>query len=156
MGNIMLCGSLCQSCEASTEANVEQNNNMQANIDQILINEIAAREKTEKMIDKEIKILKENVDMSIMNIKGICDGERKILHRNILQVESETAKSISSIQRNIEKIQENHLNHIENDLSIIKTRIDNTNEDIKEIKYSLKEISTNVIKNTAQLEFYKK
>lgn len=160
MGNIMLCGSLCNSCEASSETNVEQNNQQQNNqqsraLDQILIKEIFEREKIEKIVDKEINALRNLVDKNDVDIKEKCDECKRNIYRNIAKLENESNQSISQIESHIEKIKDNHLYHIERDINVIRTKVDNTNDDISEIKDVLKEINKTTIKNSTRLDLLK-
>ena len=162
MGNIMLCGSLCDSCEASNATQVNQNDNKnddQKNnnqqLDQILIKEIFEREKIERIIDKEINLLKNIINTNDSNINEKCEQAKKNIYINIAKLEKDSHKSINKIEHHIEKIKDNHLFHIEKDIGIIKTKIDNTNENIDEMKNLLKEINNATIKNSTTLDLLK-
>ena len=151
----MLCGSLCQSCEASNENQLNQSHDV-GGLEQLMAKEIFEREKIGKIIDKEINNLRTNIHISLQTIKEQCSAEKFTLQDAISKVENETNKTITKIEYHIEKIKDNHLNHIEKDISSINTKLDGTHEDINEIKDTLKDLNKLVIKNSTQLELLKK
>lgn len=160
MGNIMLCGSLCQNLDVANENNQTNQasknqviTNDQAKIsDQILINEIFEREKLHKIIEKEITYLKLTVDTSVEKIKQYCDNEKKLTELNLQKISEDAHKSITEIEDDLTKIKEKRLFSLEQDINIVKTKLDNLLEDLKEIKDSVKNIQRNVIQNTTTLE----
>lgn len=155
MGNVTLFNSICGECsikENNEENKSKSDNNLKLKIDQILIKEISERERMVHEITTELSNLKNSIDQSLDNIKQFCTNEKNLLEINLVHVEANTNSSISDIKKKVETIKEKHLFDIEKDMNIVKTTIDNQNEDIKEIKNSLKEITRHVIKNTTQLE----
>ena len=152
MGNIMICGSLCDSCSATVKEGDNKNPN---NIEQILVKEVFEREKISKIIDKEINILHELIEKNNIDINEKCNEVKKNIFHNISKLENESNHSISQIESHIEKIKDNHLYHIEKDMNIIKTKVENTNDDIREIKDVLKEINKTTIRNSTRLDLLK-
>lgn len=149
MGNIQICGSLCDSCEVSRP---EKADNSQPPIEQILIKEIYEREKTSKLISEEVNKMKKNFDHSLEKIKSYCENKKTILQKDLTHLEETSNKSFTEIRKNIDKIKEDHLSHIERDLDVMKSKLDNLNEDIKEMKDVIKDLNKNTIKNSTQLE----
>lgn len=154
MGNIMLCGTLFNSCEFTNEEKEQEkkNNEIKFSIDQLLSREIFEREKMQKIIDREVKILKSSLIQDLETIKNQCSHQQDLLKLNLSKIEVDTTKTIDQIENHIEEIKYNHLNRIESDVSGIKIMINNSQDDIKEMRGTIKEINSTVIKNSTQLE----
>jgi hypothetical protein len=152
MGNIMICGSLCDSCSATVKDGDNLNPN---NIEQILIKEIFEREKITKIIDKEINNLRILINKNDIDIKQKSDDIKNNLANNILKIKQDGTLDIFQIKSQIEKIKDNHLFHIEKDINIIKTKFENFTDDIVEIKDLLKDINKTTIRNTTRLDLLK-
>lgn len=154
MGNITICGSLCGTCAVDGEVNSPEQKG--TNLEDILVKEIYEREKISKLIDKEINALKNTINTSIQNLKEQFENSQKVLYGNVDKVEEDANKSILKIEKHIEKIKDNRLYQIEQDVNIVKTKVDNVNDDLTEIKLTLKDVNNNVIKNTTQIDILKK
>lgn len=155
MGNVTLFGSLCGDCSIKENDEINKNkfdDDFKLKLDQILIKEISERERMVNNIDNELSNLKNNIDQSLNNIKQFCTNEKTLLEINLTHVEETANNSIKEIKKKVEIIKEKHLYEIEKDMNIVKTKMLDSNEDIKEIKKSIKEINQLVIKNSTQLE----
>lgn len=152
MGNIMICGSLCDSCSVSAEQKEREKQN---NIEHILVKEVFEREKIVKIIDKEINNLHSIIFKNDTEFKEKCDQIKKNIYNDLSKLEIDSNQNISQIESHIEKIKDNHLYHIEKDINIIKTKFENVNEDIIEIKDVLKELNRTSIRNATKLDLLK-
>ena len=162
MGNIMLCGSLCDSCEVegtnnnATDKNTDFDTKKIFDIDQILIKEISERENMERNMTRELELIREDINKNIGTIKEYCKSVKKLLDININNIENNTNKSISDIKINLDKIKENNLYHAERDINIVKTKMQDVKQDIIEMRKQILDINEQTIKNTTKLEFITK
>ena len=120
-------------------------------LEDVIIKEIYEREKVTKLIDKELEILKNNLNLSLNNFKEKYKHDQSNVYNTIDNIQKTSTKSIVNIEKNIEKIRFNRLNNIEKDINIIKTKINNADNNLKEIKNTLKILNTHVIQNTTKL-----
>lgn len=120
-------------------------------LEDVIIKEIYEREKVTKLIDKELEILKNNLNLSLNNFKEKYKHDQSNVYNTIDNIQKTSTKSIVNIEKNIEKIRFNRLNNIEKDINIIKTKINNADNNLKEIKNTLKILNKHVIQNTTKL-----
>lgn len=138
MGNIMICGSLCDSCEiADNQANLNQTSyDRQIEAEKLLIKEIIEREKMQKLIKEEISKLKDNISNGI---KDYCKNVKSDIEKKFDKLDNHNDKIENSIKKN------------EYEIGIIKTKIDNITITTNNIRVTLDTMNNKVIENTTKI-----
>lgn len=172
MGNIMFCGSICDSCQVKKE---QTPINIIDQIDQVVIKEIFEREKMERIMDEKITHLRDTYHREQLLVKEQTDLDKQFvenqtkIEKQFIKVQTEIEQKLITDQGNrqaeafenkfhtlktdIEKIKNNHLHHIENDITTMKTQFVHITQDVKDIRNTLGDLTSTVIKNSTKLEF---
>lgn len=151
MGNVTLCGTLCDSALGINNEEKES----KTNIDQILIKEIFEREQLHKTIDREVQKIKSTVDLTFQTLKEYCENQKNLVQLDLNNTKEITNQSIKEIQKDVNKIRDEHLYIIEKQIVRVESEIGNLREDIHEIKHNIKELTINMTKVITQVEIIK-
>ena len=156
MGNIMICGTLCESVEVGSGQEKDKNTEpSKPYIDQILIKEIFEREQLQKTIDREMLTIKESVNNSMEVIKQYCSNQADLVGLDLKNTKVEADKSISNMKNEIDRIKNKHISDIEKNIAIMRNQVDNIREDIQEIKDIIKNLGTDIARINIEVQIIK-
>ena len=123
MGNIMMCGTLCNSLDVNANATVEEKekdkDKIKFSIDQLIAREIFEREKMQNKEDLRFM----NVEQNIKNLEKYNENVQRDLEQNIKNLEQNNENIQRDLGQNIKNL-ENSNENIQRNLGQIIKRIE--------------------------------
>ena len=159
MGNIMLCGNLCGSCDVENKFSKDGKDKSdskinQIAIDQLVIKEISEREalyaKMEQIVDKMRLSLQSDLD----EIKQFCEYKNDFLAKDFANCKESAFKSISELNEKDDK-RNTSLRQIDRHIGILNTKIEHIETELREFKVAITELTKTVITNQTKLSIDK-
>ena len=164
MGNIMLFGNLCGSCDVKGEYGPGEQKQKEKNksnsimeqiaIDQIVIKEISEREalyaKMEQIVDKMRRSLQGDLD----EIKKFCEYKNDFLTKDFENCKESAFKSITELREKDNK-QNTSLREIDRHIGVLNTKIEHIETELKEFRIAITDLTKTVISNQTKLSIDK-
>ena len=159
----MLCGNLCGSCDVKGELGPgekkEKNKSNsimdQIAIDQLVIKEISEREALYNKVEQVVDKMRESLQSDLDEIKKFCEYKNEFLTKDFQNCKESAFKSITEL-RNEDIKQSDNLKTIDKHLGILNTKIEHVENEIKELKDAINNLTKSVISNETKLSLTNK